>query len=86
MVITKIDEEKITWFKDRMPAELLSDLSRSSIRSLGSKRLTACLNEHSREDGQQLLNAVINSVDEFVGNADQFDDMTSVLIEIRRED
>ena len=41
-----------------------------------------CLNEHRTARGNDILNAVIESVDNYVGEAKQFDDMTSVILKI----
>ena len=48
----------------------------------GLNRLTDCLNAHRSEKGNGLLDAVIKDVDDYVGDASQFDDMTSILLEV----
>ncbi len=51
----------------------------------GLERLTGCLNDNREKSGKELLNTVIADVDEFAVGAGQFDDMTSVLLEINKD-
>ena len=69
--------DKIYLYTDGIPEAMAKN-----DEMYGLKRLKECLNAHRSEQGSDLLNSVIGSVGEFTEGARQYDDMTSVLIEI----
>lgn len=46
----------------------------------GNDRLIACLRRHSSKNAHELVDAVIAELDEFVGTAPQFDDITLMIL------
>ena len=49
----------------------------------GTGRMLAALNENAASDPEELLLQLRNSVDAFVGDAEQFDDLTILCLEYR---
>ena len=47
----------------------------------GEDRLLAYLNEHCEDGPEEVLKGVRANVDAFVGEAEQFDDMTMLMVE-----
>ena len=47
----------------------------------GTDRMILALNEGAEEDPEQILHRVRSAVDEFVQDAEQFDDLTMLCIE-----
>ncbi len=69
--------DKLYLYTDGIPEATAEDET-----MYGTKRMLECLNEHRAWHGHELLDAVVESVDKYVGDAKQFDDMTSVIFEI----
>ena len=69
--------DKVYLYTDGIPEATAPD-----DEMYGLNRLTDCLNAHRSEKGNGLLDAVIKDVDDYVGDASQFDDMTSILLEV----
>lgn len=63
--------DKLFVFTDGVPEAL-----NSSSEQFGTDRMLKVLNENRNEDPAGLLAAVVKAIDEFKGEADQFDDMT----------
>ena len=49
----------------------------------GTDRMLDALNEDMSADPQQVLHQVRSAVDSFVGNAEQFDDLTMLCLEYK---
>jgi sigma-B regulation protein RsbU (phosphoserine phosphatase) len=49
----------------------------------GTERMLAALNSYQGEDPAQILTAVHQAVDAFVGDAEQFDDLTMLCQEYK---
>ena len=49
----------------------------------GTERMLAALNQNGDADPEELLQSVRRAVDSFVGNAEQFDDLTMLCLEYR---
>ena len=49
----------------------------------GEERLFACVNQNKEKTAEELINKVMLDVNEFVGVAEQFDDMTMLTLEVK---
>ena len=49
----------------------------------GTERMLQALNDNAHADPEQLLSRVRDAVDDFVGNAEQFDDLTMLCLEYK---
>ncbi|SFC76759.1 PP2C family protein-serine/threonine phosphatase [Ruminococcus albus] len=54
----------------------VTEATNSNNELFGTERLIAALNRSKVSDPRTMLNDVKNAVDEFVGDAEQFDDLT----------
>ena len=63
--------DRLFVFTDGVP-----EAQNSSSEQFGTDRMLKVLNENRNEDPAGLMAAVAKAVDEFQGEADQFDDMT----------
>ena len=70
--------DKIFVYTDGVPEATSAD-----TELYGTDRMIDALNSKAEADPKGILGAVRASVDEFVGSADQFDDLTMVCIEYR---
>jgi sigma-B regulation protein RsbU (phosphoserine phosphatase) len=59
----------------------ITEASTSDKMMFGEDRLIEALNNHKSLDCKDLLEGVVNSVETFVGDATQFDDMTALCFE-----
>ncbi len=60
----------------------ITEASRSDMQMYGYERLLEVLNNNKDKSMKELDEAVRNSVSEFVGDAEQFDDMTTLCIKL----
>ena len=72
-------DDRMFWYTDGA-AEATND--RNEL--YGMKRLLECVNNHKEESPKELLVNVRREIDDFVGNAPQFDDLTMVALHFRR--
>lgn len=70
--------DKLFLYTDGVP-----EATDSEDNMFAADRMLAALNEHEEETPQQIIEGVINSVNVFVGDAPQFDDMTMLCIELK---
>ena len=69
---------KLFLYTDGVP-----EASNAELELFGSERLLAALNECAGEEPQQILRQVRERIDAFVGEAEQFDDLTMLCLEYR---
>ena len=50
----------------------------------GTDRMLEALNRKAEESAQELLQEVRTDIDRFVGNAEQFDDITMMAVKVRK--
>ena len=62
----------------------VTEATDSDEQLYGMERLEAVLNGHSRDDVRGILQAVKTDMDNFVGEAPQFDDITMLCLEYRK--
>ena len=72
---------KLFLYTDGVP-----EASNAELELFGSERLLAALNECAGEEPQQILRQVRERIDAFVGEAEQFDDLTMLCLEYRGRD
>mgnify|MGYP002860745859 CR=1 FL=1 len=70
--------EKLFLYTDGVP-----EATNSSGELFGMERLCDSLKAHSKEDPDSIVKSVRADVDEFVGEADQFDDITMLAFEFK---
>lgn len=70
--------DKIFVYTDGLPEATAPDME-----LFGMERMTEVLNEYREESPEGILNGVISRVEEFVGEAPQFDDLTMLCMEYR---
>ncbi len=70
--------DKLFVYTDGVP-----EATNSSEQMFGTERMIQVLNECPNASPKELLQTVKGAVDEFVGNADQFDDLTMLCLEYR---
>ena len=61
----------------------LPEATNADLEMFGSDRLLAAMNAESDATPEQLINNIHAAVDEFVKNAEQFDDLTMLCLEYR---
>ena len=49
----------------------------------GTERMIATLNEHQNDEPDEILTSIHQAVDQFVGEAEQFDDLTMLCLEYK---
>ena len=52
----------------------------------GMERLVQALNDHRQDTPKQILEGVHQSINEFVGEAPQFDDLTMLCLELKEKE
>ncbi len=62
------------------------EATNAELEPFGMDRLLAALNESAGEDPKQILQHIRARVDAFVGEAEQFDDLTMLCLEYRGKD
>ncbi len=70
--------DKLFVYTDGVP-----EATNSAEEMFGTERMIQVLNEHPESTPKELLTTVKQSVDSFVGDADQFDDLTMLCLEYR---
>ena len=61
----------------------VTEATSSDMELFGNDRLIQALNENAAGSPESILNGVKNAVDAFVGDAEQFDDLTMLCLEYR---
>ena len=62
----------------------LNDAENAAGERFGRKRVTELVNRHTNDTAQQLAELVTSEISRFVGNTDQSDDLTMLIIKWRR--
>ena len=70
--------DKLFVYTDGLPEATSSDME-----LFGMERMTYALNEVSEEKPEGILKGVLERVNEFVGEAPQFDDLTMLCLEYK---
>lgn len=70
--------DKIFVYTDGVP-----EATNANYEFYGTDRMVDALNSKENEDPKELLQTVRASVDAFVGNAEQFDDLTMLCLEYK---
>ncbi len=67
----------------KTPSQILTEANNAQKELFGSGRMLAALNRDAKVSPEQILKNVRSTVDEFVGAAEQFDDLTMLCIEYK---
>ena len=70
--------DKLFLYTDGVPEAMNEDDEMYNV-----DRMIEALNEHKKESPEEILKGVQYSVSQFVGNADQFDDLTMLCLEYK---
>ena len=62
------------------------EATRSDNQMYGMERLVQALNDHRQDTPKQILEGVHQSINEFVGEAPQFDDLTMLCLELKEKE
>ena len=71
---------KIFLYTDGVP-----EATDSEDQLFGTERMVAALNKNPESSPQEILKSVRSSVDDFVKNAEQFDDLTMLCMEYKKQ-
>ncbi|MBQ6451896.1 MAG: SpoIIE family protein phosphatase [Solobacterium sp.] len=73
--------DKLFLYTDGAP-----EATRSDNQMYGMERLVQALNDHRQDTPKQILEGVHQSINEFVGEAPQFDDLTMLCLELKEKE
>ena len=73
--------DKLFVYTDGVP-----EATADSLEMFGTERMTAALNSKAEGSPEEILSAVKQAVDAFVGDAEQFDDLTMMCLEYKGPD